>query len=307
MSAWSEEDDGVTSHLQIISLPTAVIKVMSASLTMSRVERENSSTGVPLLHELPGEDDFLTDQRRELEDSFENSTGVVLVQTSTNGPHISFFRRNRITILVVVILLLLLISTVLAVLFARKSSRDRKPEQIERKYCLSEGCINKASYMIKAMDRQANPCKDFFQFSCGGWQKNHRIPESEAFWGVYSAVWQKNQALMKALIHDLDPIKTKSTAVQKAKIYYDACMNLTEVNRIGKKPLQDIIAHLEGWNITAKPGKTFSFAVEGAQVLKKIQKDYGVGVFFDTFVETDDKNSSRNIILVSLIYGSHRR
>lgn len=275
---------------------------MSASLTMSRVEREreNSSTAVPLLQD-SGEDDFLTEQRRELEDSFE-STGVVLVQTSTNGPHVSFFRRHRITILVTVILFLLLISSVLAALLARKSCKARKPEpvELEQEYCLSVGCIDKANYMIKAMDRQANPCKDFFQYSCGGWQKKHRIPESEAFWGVYSAVWEKNQALMKGLLDDLQPAKTTSTAEQKAKVYYDACMNLTEVNRIGNKPLQDIIRDLGGWNINTTRGKNFSFAVDGERVLQKIQKDYGVGVFFLTYVETDDKNSSKNVILVSL-------
>lgn len=272
---------------------------MSASITLSRGEREreNSSTGVPLLLD-SGEDDFLTEQRRELE-----SPGVVVLQSAkNNGRRGSFFRRNLTAVLVFTILVLLLISSILAVLFARKRCFVKRlgSNVVQPKYCVTAGCIGKANYMLNSMDRKAKPCEDFFQYSCGGWQKKQRIPESKAFWGVFSAVWENNQLLMKGLLDDFDPVKTQGSAKQKLKIYYDSCMNLTEVNLLGAKPLQNIIQDIGGWIISSGK-KNRSFDDDGQEVLKKIHKDYGVSVFFSTRVETDDKNSSRNIIVVSEI------
>lgn len=37
-----------------------------------------------------------------------------------------------------------------------------------------------ASSLLAAMDRSADPCKDFFQFACGTWNKMHVIPEDRS-------------------------------------------------------------------------------------------------------------------------------
>lgn len=37
-----------------------------------------------------------------------------------------------------------------------------------------------ASSLLAAMDRTADPCKDFFQFACGTWNKMHVIPEDRS-------------------------------------------------------------------------------------------------------------------------------
>ena len=34
---------------------------------------------------------------------------------------------------------------------------------------------------VTAMDRAADPCVDFYQYSCGGWRKNNPIPPDRAF------------------------------------------------------------------------------------------------------------------------------
>ena len=38
---------------------------------------------------------------------------------------------------------------------------------------------------VSAMDKTADPCQDFYQYSCGGWIKNNPIPADQARWSVY--------------------------------------------------------------------------------------------------------------------------
>ena len=35
------------------------------------------------------------------------------------------------------------------------------------------------------MDLTADPCDDFFRFSCGGWMDNNAIPEGKNKWGRF--------------------------------------------------------------------------------------------------------------------------
>jgi len=34
-----------------------------------------------------------------------------------------------------------------------------------------------AGKLLEAMDQNVEPCKDFFQFACGGWIEKNRIPD----------------------------------------------------------------------------------------------------------------------------------
>ena len=35
---------------------------------------------------------------------------------------------------------------------------------------------------VKAMDKTADPCTDFYQFACGNWMKSNPIPADQARW-----------------------------------------------------------------------------------------------------------------------------
>lgn len=39
--------------------------------------------------------------------------------------------------------------------------------------CETNNCIRAASNLMQSMDFTANPCTDFYQFTCGNWAEDH--------------------------------------------------------------------------------------------------------------------------------------
>ena len=95
------------------------------------------------------------------------------------------------------------------------------------------------------MDTFANPCEDFFQYSCGGWLRQNPLR---------SGMHQLNRFLQVAIsnIKSLrDSIERGDDrnipAVRLAKRFYDSCMNTGAINGRGARPLLDLVRQTGGW------------------------------------------------------------
>ncbi|KAK3730118.1 hypothetical protein QZH41_013745 [Actinostola sp. cb2023] len=105
---------------------------------------------------------------------------------------------------------------------------------------------------------------------------------------------------MKRLLTDKSLKKSPSTAIHLAKTFYDSCLNIDRLNELKAAPLHKIITEIGGWNISENSTgriwneKGFNFE----ETLKKVHLKFRTSVFFSFDVDTDDKNSSRNIIKI---------
>lgn len=163
-------------------------------------------------------------------------------------------------------------------------------------YCLTPACITVASAIINAIDRQVDPCQDFYQYTCGGWIKDNPLPDGKSIWGTFGKLWQENQLVMKNVLEEKKPTESLSDAERKARIYYDSCMDKNEtIEKLGAEPMQNFLSQINGWNISGPFDiETWNFQ----KSLEILHNQYNRGGLFSWAVGADERNSTKNIIQI---------
>ncbi|HEY6305178.1 MAG TPA: M13 family metallopeptidase [Candidatus Angelobacter sp.] len=95
---------------------------------------------------------------------------------------------------------------------------------------------------VPSLDKSANPCVDFYQYTCGGWMKNNPIPGDQASWSVYAKLATDNQRFLWGILDDLAK-KTSGRTPNQQKIgdYFAACMNEPAIEKLGAAPLKPML------------------------------------------------------------------
>jgi putative endopeptidase len=92
---------------------------------------------------------------------------------------------------------------------------------------------------VTSMDRNADPCVDFFQYSCGGWIKLNPIPADQSSWDTYSKMQDENRERLRGILEEAAQSKDgRNAATQKIGDYYASCMDEKAMDAKGAEPLQ---------------------------------------------------------------------
>jgi len=200
------------------------------------------------------------------------------------------------------VLAALLISVIVAVVFialyvyeiTKRAHEEKRPVS-----CTSPDCVQISSDLLKAMNHCADPCQDFFEYACGSWIKEHSIPESKSSWSQFRVLYKRNELVMKDLILDNKEAREKykdNVAVMKGFDMFDSCMDKEGVEKLGARPLLDLIKQYGSWNVT--DGNWTEESWDFMETFVKIQKYLSIAPLFNMFVSADLKDSTKNIIVL---------
>jgi hypothetical protein len=134
--------------------------------------------------------------------------------------------------------------------------------------------------MRDALNASVDPCDNFYEFSCGGWDAATAIPDWQSSWakqwdGVTTDVEKK---AVKALEQDKGP----------AGQFYQSCMDVATVQKLGAAPLKPWLAKVE--------------LVQDHASLVQGLADFALAdmtAFFGWWVDADSEDSTLNSFFVA--------
>jgi putative endopeptidase len=139
---------------------------------------------------------------------------------------------------------------------------------------------------LASIDKTADPCVNFYQYSCGGWKKNNPIPADQTSWSVYGKLYEDNLLFLKGILEQASVDSGQRDAVtRQIGDFYAACMDEAGVEKRGISPVQgdlDAIAQLKSTN-------------EIGPLVARLQQGYGRAILFGAGSTQDPDDSERVI------------
>ena len=141
---------------------------------------------------------------------------------------------------------------------------------------------------LTSLDRSADPCVDFYQFSCGGWQKNNPIPADQASWSVYAKLATENQQFLWGILEQDAKAKVRTPVQQKVGDYFASCMDTEAIDKLGDEPVLTALARIDSLN------RREDLLAE----LTVLQRQAMGSFFFNAGTEQDEADSTTIIVAV---------
>ncbi|CAF0728323.1 unnamed protein product [Adineta steineri] len=196
-------------------------------------------------------------------------------------------RSNRPFIVLGILVGIFALSTaVLAVILAMSNKTTADNE-----LCVTPYCVKAANYLIESLDESAQPCEDFYQFVCGTWIKNNRIPDDSNVANTFNLL---RTQLDYNVVDILTPSSTNDTnepnAIMNARNLYHSCINEQHIEDEGINPILSLINNqFGGWPIIQSSWDNSTFDI--LDLLLKLRK-YNNNILFGIGTSVDDRNST---------------
>ncbi|KAL4715724.1 hypothetical protein ACJJTC_006303 [Scirpophaga incertulas] len=212
-----------------------------------------------------------------------------------------FRRKHKNKVMIVVLFTLLLLLLCLAITMTVLYVRQRKNKSV--KLCESKECLRSAANLALSIDRTADPCHDFYQYSCGNWAEEHPRPDAYRSYDWF----REKQGKVYSLVRDFLSRNSSNLPkpVQQAKDVYKACMDTVTLDKLGLKPVFEILKILflppypTYINATEEVNYT-SYKFDWLESVINVKTKLGMDVLIGFDIFADPKNSS----IYRLVMGS---
>jgi len=180
---------------------------------------------------------------------------------------------------------------------SEKSSRhsSTSSSQTSGEVCMTEGCIGAAHMLLQNMNRTADPCENFYDFACGGFEERVVIPDDRSSRSQFAIIGDELLQQLRIILED-EGHEGESHVFTMARNVYKACMDEEKIESIGLQPLKDMLKSLGGWPVLegdAWNEEKFNW-IETVYTFRS--HGYSTDYLIDFSIVTDSKNSSWRVI-----------
>uniref|UniRef100_A0A672V6M8 Membrane metalloendopeptidase like 1 n=1 Tax=Strigops habroptila TaxID=2489341 RepID=A0A672V6M8_STRHB len=166
--------------------------------------------------------------------------------------------------------------------------------------CTTPGCVTAAARIIQNMDPTADPCKDFYQYACGGWLNRHIIPETSSRYSIFDILRDELEIILKG--RNEVPLPLAMHLWLASHVIY--CTFDREINCLIEQrdslPLLEALRMVGDWPVASadwnKTKGNANWSME--EKLSIMNSRFNKRVLIDMFVWNDDRDSSRHIIYI---------
>ncbi|OUM61163.1 hypothetical protein PIROE2DRAFT_12878 [Piromyces sp. E2] len=120
--------------------------------------------------------------------------------------------------------------------------------------CKTKECYEVSKRVLASLDDSVNPCEDFYQFTCGGWIKNHPLQYGQDEISGYLLTSKNNIEMLRKILkgkykpnkkYTTKEIKYDKEIFTKIKNIYNTCLNIDAINNKGNKPMLNLLHELK--------------------------------------------------------------
>jgi putative endopeptidase len=148
---------------------------------------------------------------------------------------------------------------------------------------------SKIGFDVSLIDKDLDPCNDFYEYACAGWKKNNPVPADLPVYGRFTELYERNLQISREILEGAAPGKAgRSANEQKIGDFYASCMDEDAINKAGISPLNPHFALING--LKSKAGLT--------ELLAQLKRR-GIPSFFVFGSQQDDKDSNSVIAVFS--------
>ena len=112
------------------------------------------------------------------------------------------------------------------------------------------------SFTADMLDKNIDPCTDFYGYACSKWQAQNPIPGDHSSWRRFNELEERGEQTVRGILEKYSANDSKRNPVeQKIGDYYQSCMDEAAIEAAGTRPLADEFKAIEGLNSKADLAK----------------------------------------------------
>lgn len=154
----------------------------------------------------------------------------------------------------------------------------------------------KAAEISSFLNRTADPCANFYRFSCGNWNAINMANSEKGSTGMFERLSDGLDRKIKILLNKADHDKEPPTD-KLVKKYYKSCLNLKEIDETIQQNYKSIIEEFGAMPVLH--GANWSEAsFDWVETVSKIAFKYDIAIIYGVDVAKDFANTTVNAVYI---------